>query len=143
MIVSVNNESLKKQDLTASVFTQLIVELKKHGVSNAAASKALGKATSTLNSWMTRGSGPKQQHIDALLEAFPVQLLDKAIELELEPSMSMANSDEIIKELTEVIERQEKELNLYNAAKDELEKINQLKKENALLKAELRELKKR
>lgn len=124
-------------------FAALIESLKEQGIHLSVAARAIGQNVKTVGNWVSRKSGPKQQHIDALLEAFPVQLLDKAIELELEPSMSMANSDEVIKELTEVIERQEKELNLYNAAKDELEKINQLKKENALLKAELRELKKR
>jgi hypothetical protein len=123
-------------------FASLIDSLKEQGIHLSVAARAIGQNVKTVGNWVNRRSGPRQEHIDALLEAFPVQLLNKAVELELDPSASMANSDEVIKELTEVIERQEKELALYSAAKEEIERINELKKENALLKAKLIEVKK-
>lgn len=124
----------KKQ--TVKLFFTLVDHLEKINISLTAAAMAIGVKTSTAHSWKQRGSGAKQEHIDALIAAFPQQLTDKAVELGImlpDPSEKPETVLPIIEEL----------LNTVNRLKEEVEQAQELKKEKAKLLKEIEVLKSR
>lgn len=123
-------------DLTTESFIELIKYLKTKGIHGAVAARAIGVNPKTIKSWEVRKRGPKKEHINALLLAFPTQLTAKAQELGIEipvAKMKIGEAErieQVLKAMQKDKAKLEKDLELMQEQMEDYEKT---KKERDVL----------
>ncbi len=126
-----------QQDITNSLIA-VLDELKVQGISAATAAKAIGKSPTTLNSWVKRGRGAKKEHIHKLIQAFPIQLKEKAEEIGILEKATLSDKASIQLRLDSAANMVEEiEVRYKKALQEKSEELEQVKKEREELKKQV------
>ena len=105
------------------LFFVLIDLLKEKGTHVTGAAREIGVKPVTVRSWRSRGKGAQKEHVEALIQAFPEQLKEKAEELGILTPALLSNEDRLAQLLhqakKEIAELQYKINELEDRAEEE------------------------
>lgn len=123
---------------TAEKFLSLLDHLKESGVHASVAARAIDENPVTVRNWKQRRSGPKKEHIHKLIQAFPIQLKEKAEELGILEKATLSDKASIQLRLDSAANMVEEiEVRYKKALQEKSEELEQVKKEREELKKQV------